>query len=66
MKIAICQPYLYVYGGVEKVILKIAEKFDSKIYCLQYEPDRTFEEFQELDIENRGQELSQNSQDQDQ
>jgi|GEM_PF-344883 len=49
--LAICQPYLNGYGGAEKVILKIAKHFDAKIYCIDYEPNKTFEEFKNRDIE---------------
>ena len=49
--LAICQPYLNSYGGMEKVLLKIAQHFDAKIYCIDYQPNKTFEEFKKLDVE---------------
>ena len=51
MKLAICHPFLYVRGGAERVVLKIAQHFDAKIYCALYEPEKTFPEFKGCDIE---------------
>ena len=51
MKLAICHPFLYVRGGAERVVLKIAQHFDAKIYCALYDKDKTFPEFQDCDIE---------------
>jgi len=51
MKISICHPFLYVKGGAERVVLKIAQHFDAKIYCALYEPRKTFPEFRDCDIE---------------
>lgn len=51
MKLAIAHPFLYVRGGAEKVVLKIAQRFDAKIYCALYEKDKTFPEFKDTDIE---------------
>ncbi len=51
MKLAIAHPFLYVRGGAEKVVLKIAQKFDAKIYCVLYEREKTFPEFKDLDVE---------------
>ncbi len=41
---------LDVRGGANRVILKIAEHFDAPIYCRQYVPENTFEEFKNLDV----------------
>ena len=38
-------------GGAERVVLKIAQHYDAKIYTLGYDKDSTFEEFRELDVE---------------
>jgi len=51
MKLAICHPFLYTRGGAEKVVLKVAEHFNAKIYCAFYEPEKTFPEFKDCDIE---------------
>ncbi|MFH1285678.1 MAG: hypothetical protein ABIH99_03790, partial [Candidatus Micrarchaeota archaeon] len=51
LKLAICHPFLYTFGGAEKVVLKIAKHFDAKIYCSLYTPESTFAEFRNLDIE---------------
>ncbi|MFH0817889.1 MAG: hypothetical protein V1909_04620, partial [Candidatus Micrarchaeota archaeon] len=51
MKLAIVHPFLYVRGGAERVVLKIAQKFDAKIYCVLYDKEKAFPEFKNLDIE---------------
>ncbi len=51
MKLLIMQHNLNERGGAERVILKIAQHYDAKIYTLGYEPDSTFEGFKALDIE---------------
>ncbi len=51
MRLAIVHPFLHTHGGAEKVVLKIAEKFDAKIYCSDYVPEKTYKEFEELDVE---------------
>jgi glycosyltransferase involved in cell wall biosynthesis len=51
MKLAIAHPFLRLKGGAERVVLKIAKHFDAKVYCSVYEPENTFPEFKELDIE---------------
>ncbi|MEM3178057.1 MAG: glycosyltransferase [Candidatus Micrarchaeaceae archaeon] len=51
MKLAIAQPYLTLMGGAEKVILKIAQHYDAKIYTIEYNKRTTFPEFRDLDIE---------------
>jgi len=45
MKMIIAQPYLNLMGGAERVILKIAQHYDAKIYTLEYNKKSTFEEF---------------------
>lgn len=51
MKLAICHSFLDTRGGTQKVILEIAKHFDAKIYCSIYEPEDTFSEFRELEVE---------------
>ncbi|MCX6776239.1 MAG: glycosyltransferase family 4 protein [Candidatus Micrarchaeota archaeon] len=51
MKLAIVHPFLRLRGGAERVVLKIAQHFDAKVYCSTYEPENTFPEFREVDIE---------------
>ncbi|MFH1470918.1 MAG: hypothetical protein ABIF01_04170, partial [Candidatus Micrarchaeota archaeon] len=51
MRIAIAHPFLYVRGGAERVVLKIAQKFDAKIYCALYEKEKTYKEFKDLEVE---------------
>jgi glycosyltransferase involved in cell wall biosynthesis len=57
MKLAIAHPFLRLKGGAERVVLKIAQHFDAKVYCSIYEPDNTFPEFREVDIEVIGSRL---------
>ena len=49
MDLAIFQPYL-AYGGVEKVILKISERFNPVIYLSRYDGDSTWAQFRDFDI----------------
>lgn len=50
MKLLITQHNINERGGAEKVILKIAQKYDATIYTLGYNPKGTFEEFKNVDI----------------
>ncbi len=51
MKLLVLQPYLNLMGGVDRVILKIAQHYDAKILTLEYNKETTFPEFSKLDIE---------------
>jgi glycosyltransferase involved in cell wall biosynthesis len=51
LKLVITQANLTLKGGAEKVILKIAQHYNAKIYTAEYEADKTFEGFKNLDIE---------------
>ncbi|MCX6777198.1 MAG: glycosyltransferase family 4 protein [Candidatus Micrarchaeota archaeon] len=57
MKLAIVHPFLRLRGGAERVVLKIAQHFDAKVYCSTYEPENTFPEFREVDVEVMGSRL---------
>ena len=50
MKLVITQPFLHTKGGLERVVLEIAKKYNPIIYTYRYLPDKTFEEFKEFDI----------------
>jgi len=50
MKVIILQPYLNIRGGVDRVILKIAQHYGATIYTLEYDKKSTFSEFENLDI----------------
>jgi glycosyltransferase involved in cell wall biosynthesis len=50
MKLLIMQHNLNERGGAERVILKIAQRYDAKIYTFGYDPKSTFDEFKKLDI----------------
>ncbi len=45
------QSNLTLKGGAERVILKIAQHYKAKIYTAEYEKDKTFEGFKDLNIE---------------
>jgi glycosyltransferase involved in cell wall biosynthesis len=51
IKLAILHPFLIYKGGAERVVLKIAEHYDAKVYVVDYKPEATFEEFKKVDIE---------------
>ncbi|MGV8085048.1 MAG: glycosyltransferase [Candidatus Bilamarchaeum sp.] len=51
MRLLIATPFLENKGGLERVILKIAQNFNAKILSFSYNPDNTFEEFKSLEIE---------------
>jgi glycosyltransferase involved in cell wall biosynthesis len=50
MKLIIAHHNLNERGGAERVILKIAQRYDAKIYTLGYDKGSTFEEFDSLDV----------------
>lgn len=51
MKLVIATPFLETRGGMERVILRIAKRFNARIHCINYNPENTFKGFKELDIE---------------
>jgi len=51
VKLAIVHPFLHTHGGAERVVLKIAQEFDAKIYCTEYAPKKTYKEFRDLEVE---------------
>jgi len=51
MRLAILTPFLETLGGVDRVVLKIAEHFDASIHTVRYQPEKTFPEFRNLDIQ---------------
>jgi len=50
MDLVLVQPYLDCIGGAEKVILKMAERYDPVIYTMSYVKEKTFPQFAEFDI----------------
>jgi len=46
----VCHPYLVSKGGGERIVVKIAEKFDCPIYVCEYDKDRLWKEYQNLDV----------------
>lgn len=50
MKLILTQPFLHTKGGLERVVLEIAKKYNPIIYTYRYLPEKTFEEFKEYDI----------------
>lgn len=57
MKLILLQPYLNLRGGVERVILKVAQHYNASIYTLEYDKDATFSEFSELDVKLIGKDV---------
>jgi glycosyltransferase involved in cell wall biosynthesis len=51
MKLVLVHPSLSTRGGAERVVLKIAQHFNSKIYCTAYDPKATFSEFKDCEVE---------------
>ncbi|MEW6036216.1 MAG: glycosyltransferase family 4 protein [Candidatus Micrarchaeota archaeon] len=51
MRLVVATPFLETRGGMERVVLKIAQHFKAKIHCVYYEREGTFQDFQKLDIE---------------
>ncbi|MCI0503517.1 glycosyltransferase family 4 protein [Candidatus Micrarchaeota archaeon] len=51
MKLLITTPFLETRGGMERVVLKIAQHFKAKIHCISYDAANTFEEFMKMDID---------------
>jgi glycosyltransferase involved in cell wall biosynthesis len=39
---------------MERVVLKLAQRFDAHVYCLHYDPQKTFPEFRSLHVESGG------------
>ena len=57
MKLILMQPYLNLRGGVERVILKVAQHYKASIYTLEYDKQATFSEFADLDIKLIGRDV---------
>lgn len=57
MKLVIAQPYLNLMGGMERVVLKIAQHYGAKIYTMEYSPESTFQGFKDVDIEIIGKDV---------
>jgi glycosyltransferase involved in cell wall biosynthesis len=51
MKLIITQSNLTLKGGGERVLLKIAQRYNAKIYTAEYNKESTYPEFGELDVE---------------
>ena len=46
----ICHPYLTSKGGGERIVVKIAERFDAPIYACEYDKKRLWSDYQNLDV----------------
>jgi glycosyltransferase involved in cell wall biosynthesis len=51
MRMVMTQSNLTLRGGAERVLLKIAQHYDAKIYTAEYNLGTTFQEFRDLDVE---------------
>ncbi|BCS90805.1 MAG: trehalose synthase [Candidatus Micrarchaeota archaeon] len=54
VRMLISTPYLNLKGGAEKVIKYIALKYNADILTCDYDPNKTFEEFKELNVKEIG------------
>ncbi len=50
MKVIIAQSNLTLRGGAERIVLKVAQHYDAKIYTAEYDASGTYEGFKDLDI----------------
>lgn len=52
MKIALYQPWIYLYGGLEKSLLELVTRseHDWVVFTGHYEPENTFKEFSNVDV----------------
>lgn len=50
MDLVLLQPFIHTKGGLEKVVLEVARRYDPIIYTYRYVPEATFEEFREFDV----------------
>lgn len=50
MDLVMAHPFLHQMGGGERVVLEIAKRFDPVIYCITYEPGKTFSALRDFDI----------------
>ncbi len=57
MKLILLQPYLNLRGGVERVILKVAQHYGASIYTLEYERDKVFPEYEDIDVKVIGKDV---------
>jgi glycosyltransferase involved in cell wall biosynthesis len=46
----LCHPYLVSKGGGERVVVKIAERFDAPIYVCVYDKKKLWAEYRDLDV----------------
>ncbi len=51
MKLVMAQSNLTLMGGAERVLLKIAQHYNAKIYTAEYDRRSTFEGFKDIEIE---------------
>jgi glycosyltransferase involved in cell wall biosynthesis len=51
MRLIVTTPFLETRGGMERVVLKIAQHFKAKIHCINYDAENSFQDFINMDIE---------------
>jgi glycosyltransferase involved in cell wall biosynthesis len=51
MKLIMTNTNLTLKGGAERVVLKIAQHYDAKVYVAEYDSSKTFEGFKDVDVE---------------
>ena len=57
MKLILLQPYLNLKGGVERVILKVAQHYCASIYTLEYDAKAVFPEYGDIDVKIIGKDV---------
>ncbi len=50
MRLVIATNFLTTKGGLERVVLKVAEHFDARIHCVSYDPEGTYAGFKDVDV----------------
>jgi glycosyltransferase involved in cell wall biosynthesis len=51
MRLLVTTPFLETRGGMERVVLKIAQHFKAKIHCITYDAENSFQDFIDMDVE---------------
>jgi glycosyltransferase involved in cell wall biosynthesis len=52
MRLIVATNFLTTKGGLERVVLKIAEHFDARVHCVHYNPETTYDGFKKLHVES--------------
>jgi glycosyltransferase involved in cell wall biosynthesis len=50
MRLLIATTSITTRGGMERIVLKIAQHFRSRVHCIHYDPEKTYPGFRDIDI----------------